>query len=213
MDYVERVKKVNALARSLKDNGLAPSMDDAVKMAEGIIDKGSPKEQETVSSVVEDIPNSGAVKTEEPEARDPIPPVITTDEDVEEQKDPIPPVVSVEEPEDRDPTPPVPGAEEEPIPESGAVKTEEETHHEEVQQMLNDEEETEEPKVEEENESKGFFDKIKDKFTNKEEAPEEPKEKGFFEKIKERFVRKEEADEEEIKSDKAPEGFEEVKQV
>ena len=34
MDYVERVKKVNALARSLKDNGLAPSMDDAVKMAE-----------------------------------------------------------------------------------------------------------------------------------------------------------------------------------
>jgi hypothetical protein len=49
------------------------------------------------------------------------------------------------------------------------------------------------PEVQKEEKKKGFFEKIKDKFSKKKEAAEEaPEKKGFFEKVKQKFKKKEE---------------------
>ena len=41
MDYLKRVEKINNLARSLMDNGLASSSDQAMRIAEEMVDKGA----------------------------------------------------------------------------------------------------------------------------------------------------------------------------
>ena len=66
---------------------------------------------------------------------------------------------------------------------------------------------------------KGFFEKIKERFTHKEEVPEEEKheDRGFFEKIKEKFKHdseegyKEEPEEESPEEEKSKPTEEEIK--
>lgn len=67
----EKIKKINKLAKTLKDSGLAPSMDEAAKMAENMIAKGEEeqiaKEEEFLEEEAEEKKEPFIIKKPEKE--------------------------------------------------------------------------------------------------------------------------------------------------
>jgi len=174
MEYLDKIKKINIIAKSLKDNGLVSNNEEAVRMAEKMIEDESihalseqSKKAETAAAeeeaenpeqeIKEDV--QAEDKTEEKEETEPV-----KEDFMKEFEEPLTCATSAEG--EAEPNISLP----EPIPE----------------------------------EKKGFFEKIKERFSKKEKIDEEEVEKelekprGFFEKIKERFKKKDD------------EGFEEV---
>ena len=217
MDYVERIKKINSLAKSLKDNNLAGSMDEAVKMAEKIVGgemaeedvvKEKSKEEQAVPieespAEVEERGNNEDIEEEDIEneetrmseenAEESI--VEGQAEDIGEESEYNEDIKDEEKPEETDGH----AAEEK----AGGLVQEQEETGEEAEEK--EEGITEKP-VQKHAET-GFFDRIKEKFSKKDLMPQEEVEKelkpeaakGFFEKIIDRFRKKDEE-----------EGFEEV---
>lgn len=210
MDYVERIKKINALAKSLKDNGLAADMDEAVKKAEGIIGgSAEPEEikeepqQEQLSSEPDEEQLQGPVHEVGEEQMDPPPKPEEAKTKIEVKEEGMPAVEATETKETPKETDEQRQETAEPASKTTEIPKGPDEHPAETkteEDVLKSADEKEE----------GFFDKIKEKFTKKEDQlkPEEVEKelekpegtKGFFEKIIDKFKKKD---------DEA--GFEEVK--
>lgn len=173
MEYIDKINKINTIAKSLKDNGLVSNMDEAVRMAEKMI------EDESIHSLSEQSKNAGPEpaakkedKTEEPEEKEPIKEDVMKESETEQKE------ITEKSSEEDIKQPELEIKQPEPLPELNIPE-----------------------------EKKGFFDKIKERFSKKEkvnaeEAEKEPeKPKGFFEKIKEKFKKKDVEGFEEVRSE------------
>ena len=209
MQYFEKIQKINALAKSLKDSGIAKSSDEAARMAEDMVNRENSKKKEVVvekkpEPVIEKyVELQKTLEAEEPFTEQRLE-ESQYDEFMADQKQDIEePAVEeilpeqqqeVEKPTVEDILPEQQQEFEEPQPEQ-QKEIREPIKQPEQSEYIPEKIDTKNVEVKRE---KSFFEKIKERFGKKEDIPLEQPEpddtpkRSFFDKIKEKFVHQDE---------------------